>query len=238
MKETKESLYREYLLYCNEENIITGHDPIDVGRMTKEWLCINAKKHSVQEIRELRDGAKRALDRIRSKKELKDKIEAYKRTDEGREFYRIHEERREQLVDVIERELSRLCQDCADMIRIVTGVVWTVQAYMSRRAAELQIQETVDGRDVQGNDFALLLDLSRPGADRLECRIGASYTFDAEQDTPGTRARFFKGIGDLMSAKKTMKTIHDRLRDAIEMFDRYRDEVQYETDRLKNPFQE
>lgn len=238
MKETKEGLYREWAEYNNEIERLNGREPADIETMVCKWRAHYMNKESLSVLRERRDACRKALDRCRAQKAKEAKIEAFKATPEGREFFDAHKSRLDALYTTCDRERMRLEDGIRVAVRLVMGNHWNVELLTGRKRADAVIREVVDGKDVFGTEFRLTLDMGPMyrGAHFMS-NIGSTGSFDVMEKTPGSRAEFYMAVGSLLSAKTTLDAVRELMLRAVEMSEKYMNEIEYERKLLDNPFQ-
>jgi len=238
MKETKESLYREWAEYNNEIERLNGREPVDIEVMVAKWQAHYMKKETISGLRERRDACKQALERCREKKAAEARIEAFKATPDGEAYFNFHKGRLRDLYETRDCERIRLQDGIRVAVNLVMGGQWDVELLMSWKQAQAVLREVVNGKAVFGTEFRLTLDMNPYHREpRFETNIGTTGTFALMDDTPGSRAGFYMAVGRLLAAKPTLNTIRELLLRAAEMSDKYQNEIDYERRLLDNPFQ-
>lgn len=236
MKETKESVYRELARYENEMNEIMGHPPVHTEDSIQTWLHKHSPKMSLQGIRDIRDGILGHLEALKREMSKKARIAAFKETEKGRNFYKVHEDMRNGLIDASSHQRIKAQNDISDMLRPIIGD-WNVQLHIGRTSASIKVWEQIDGRDTFGSSFLITLEQTYGGL-RYETNIGSTGSFDVLDDAAGSRALFYIKVGALLSDKATLQMVKEKMLKVIESMNKIRSRIDEENRLLENPFRD
>lgn len=236
MKETKESVYREFARYENEINEIMGHPPVHTEDSIQTWLHKYSRRMSLQDIRHLRECILGYLEELRREVAQKARIAAFKETEEGRKFYKVHEDMKNGLSDACSRQRIKAQNDISDMLRPILGD-WDVMLSFGRRYAEIKVWDQFDARETFGSSFWITLEHTSDGL-QYTINIGRTGSFDVLGDAAGSRALFYTKVGALLADKDRLQMLKEKLLKAIESMNKIRSRIDEENKLLENPFRD